>query len=157
MLKKIVQRAITGFAATVLTQLVIVLLITQAGGSAVTAAFAAHFANETAATLAQTLLCSLIGMAFSCGSVVFEIERWSYLLQGAVHFAITAAVWAPIAWVCWRPNSLMTALYAGLGWLLTYAINWLIQYGIYRRSLMKLNARIESFGREVEIDARKCD
>lgn len=145
MLKKIAQRAVTGFAATALIQMIIMFFVAQSGRSPVTPTFSARFANETAATLAQTALGGLIGVVFSCGSLLFEIEKWSYLLQGAVHFALTAAVWMPIAYLCWRPDSPKTAVFAGLGWLLTYAINWFIQYLIYRRSISKLNQSIRSF------------
>ena len=146
MLKKMAQRAVTGFSATALIQMIIFFFMAQAKVKPLTAEFSAHFSNETAAVIAQLLLCSLIGVAFACGSVIFEIERWSYLLQGAVHFVFTAAVWMPIAWICWRPDSLGAALAAGLGWLFTYAVNWFVQYLIYRNRIRKLNEYIASYG-----------
>ena len=152
MLKKMAQRAVVGFSATILIQTIIFFFMAQSGRSPVTAEFSAHFANETAAVIAQLALCSLIGVAFACGSAIFEIERWSYLLQGAVHFAMTAAVWMPVAWICWRPDSIGTALIAALGWLFTYAVNWFVQYLLYRRSIRQLNVKIVSFGSEVETD-----
>lgn len=152
MARKILQRCAVGFSATILVQFIIVFAMAQADISVVTPSFSAYFANETAATIAQIMLCGLIGIAFSCGAMVFEIEKWSYLLQGAVHFALTAAVWMPIAYICWRPDSPKTALLAALGWLLTYAINWLVQYLIYRHSIFKLNQSIRSFDKEAQSD-----
>ena len=149
MLKKIAQRATIGFSATVIIHLAIAFFLVQAGISPVTPEFAAHFTNEVAAVIVQTVLSSLIGVAFACGSLVFEIERWSFLLQGAVHFGLTAAVWVPIASNCWRPTSVSIAFRAALGWLATYLVTWFAQYMIYRSGIKKLNADIASFGAEV--------
>ena len=149
MLKEFFKRAGVGFSATVFVHMIIAFCIVQAGGSAVMQEFSALFADETAAIVVQMLLVSLIGVAFSCGAMIFEIERWSYLLQGAVHFVVTAAVWMPIAWACWRPISAKAAILSGLGWLFTYGVNWFVQYLIYRSKIRKLNERISSFA-EVE-------
>ncbi len=149
MLKEFFKRASVGFAVTVFVHMIITFCIVQAGGSAVTPEFSALFADKTAAIVAQMMLVSLIGVAFSCGAMIFEMERWSYLLQGIVHFVITAAVWMPIAWVCWRPISAKAAVFSALGWLFTYAVNWFVQFLIYRSKIKKLNERISSFA-EVE-------
>ena len=145
MRKEFFKRAVVGFAASIFVQLIITFCILQAGGSIVTKEFSANFANETAAAVVQMMLVSLIGMAFSCGAMIFEIERWNYLVQGIVHFAVTAAVWMPIAWICWRPISAKAAVLSALGWLFTYAVNWFVQYLIYRNSIKKLNEHISSF------------
>ena len=145
MLKKLAQRAVVGFAASIFVHIIITFCVEQSGHTIVTSGFSALFANETAAAVAQMMLVSLIGVAFSCGAMLFEIERWSYLMQGVVHFAVTAAVWMPIAWLCWRPDSAKAAVYAALGWLFTYAVNWFVQYLIYRSGIRKLNESISSF------------
>ena len=148
MLKKLLQRAVVGFSATALIQMIVMFIIAQCGGSPVTKEFSACFSSDMAAVMVQLLLCCLIGVAFACAAALFEIERWSYLLQGAVHFAVTAAVWMPIMWICWRPTNAVTSLYAALGWLLTYVINWFVQFLIYRNGIKKLNASIASFSVE---------
>jgi len=145
MFRKLGRRAAVGFAATALVQMVIMLIMAQAGNSLVTLEFSLRFTNETAAVVAQLMLVSLIGMTFACGAQIFEIERWSFLLQGVVHFAVTAAVWMPVAWICWRPISVKASLLSALGWLLTYAVIWFVQYLIYRNSIRRLNASISSF------------
>lgn len=152
MLKKIGQRALVGFAATALVHIILTLIMSQFGAVPLTEPFRRHFLNESAAICAQLALTSLIGIAFACGSIVFEMERWSFLLQGLVHFAVTSVVWVPISLVCWRPNSAKTTLYAALGWLFTYAVTWLVQYLIYRSGIRRLNERIESFAEEAEAD-----
>ena len=145
MLKEFFKRVAVGFTASAFVHMIIAFCISQAGGSIVTQEFSAYFAGETAAVVAQLMLVSLIGVAFSCGAMIFEIERWSYLLQGIVHFAVTAAVWMPIAWICWRPISPKAVVISGLGWLFTYAVNWFVQYLIYRGRIKQLNERISSF------------
>ena len=145
MLKEFVKRMAVGFAASIFVHMIITFCIEQAGRSIVMPEFSALFVNETAAVVVQMMLVGLIGVAFSCGAMIFEIERWSYILQGVVHFAVTAAVWMPVAWMCWRPISGKAAVCSALGWLFTYAVNWFVQYLIYRARIKKLNVSISSF------------
>lgn len=152
MLKKLGMHAVIGFSATAMIQIVIMFIMAQSGKHLVTEGFSAYFSGIEAAVIAQLGLVCMIGVAFACGSLIFEIERWSYLLQGAVHFVLTAAVWMPVAWFCWRPTSAQAALFAALGWLFTYAVNWFAQYLIYRRNIMKLNESIASYK---EVDANE--
>ena len=41
-----------------------------------------------------------IGFAFGAGSIFFEVERWSFLQQGAAHLALTSAVWIIVELHC---------------------------------------------------------
>ena len=143
MLRKICEHLAVGFSITVAVALAIQIAIGQASGqSAVTPEFAARFANEGVAALAQLGLIGLIGATFSCAALVRQIERWSYLRQGIVHFAITAAVWMPVARLCWRPRAAWGLWVQLGGWAFTYAVIWLAQYLICRRRVAEANARI---------------
>ena len=103
MVKKLLNHICCGFTVTTVIALLIQIVRTNAGMGVVTDGFAARFASREAAALAQLGLIGLIGAAFSGAALVFEIERWSYLKQGAAHFLLTAAVWVPVAWLCWSP------------------------------------------------------
>ena len=150
MIRKLFNHICCGFAVTVAAALAIQILRANACRSLVTDGFAARFASREAAALAQLGLIGLIGAAFSGAALVFEIERWSYLKQGAAHFLITAAVWVPVAWLCWTPYSGPGLWFTIAGWTLTYSINWLVQYAIYKRRIRELNRRISAYRRGVE-------
>ena len=143
MWKKILEHIMVGFSISVAVALTVQISVGQATGQAVvTREFAARFASEGVAALAQLGLVGLIGATFSCAALVLQIERWSYLRQGVVHFLITAAVWAPVSLLCWGAAS-GWGLWIQLGsWAFTYAVIWLVQYLICRRRVAETNARI---------------
>ena len=139
-----------GFGCTEIILMLIQFCMLMAGKSVVAPAFAARFPSETAAVLAQLLLVGMIGVSFAGGAQIFEIERWSFLKQGIVHFLITAAVWVPVAWICWAPipkNAMWTAI---AGWVGTYAIIWGIQYFIWKKKVRELNRNIRARREEEE-------
>lgn len=146
--KKMIVPMIVGFGVTVFIVLVNQFCMAMAGHAVTAPAFTARFPSETAAALAQLGLVGLIGMAFAGGAQVFEMEKWSFLKQGMVHFLITAAVWMPVAWFCWTPMPARTVWISISGWTLTYAVNWLIQYFIWRRKVRVLNDSIRAHQEE---------
>ena len=147
MAKKLISRALHGFGITVSVCLLVQLVIAQFTGNSVTPSFGSHFRNEAAAALAQLGLTGIVGAAFACAAEIFEIERWGFLRQGIVHFLVTAAVWMPIAYLCWMPESRVGIWIAIGGWTLTYAVNWTVQYLIYRYRIAALNRSIQAYRR----------
>lgn len=146
--KRVFLPMLVGFGVTVLVEIVIQFCMAMAGETVVSPGFAARFPNESAAILAQLGLVGLIGMAFAGGAHVFEIERWSFLQQGIVHFLITAAVWMPVAWLCWTPMPAYAVWISVGGWTVTYVVNWLIQYLIWRRKVREVNCSIRAYQEE---------
>ena len=147
MAKKLISRALHGFGITVSVCLLVQLAVAQLTGSGVTPAFGSYFRNEAVAALAQLGLTGIVGAAFACAAEIFEIERWGFLRQGIVHFLVTAAVWMPIAYICWMPDSRAGIWIAIGGWTLTYAVNWTVQYLIYRHRIAALNRSIAEYQR----------
>lgn len=145
MVKKLFRHLYHGFLISVSVSMIVELVIAQSMGRGVTPGFAARFSCETAAALAQLGLVGIIGMTFAGAALVYEIEKWSYLKQGLVHFLITAAVWMPIAWLCWSPVRGIGLAFTIIGWTLTYAVNWLVQYLLARRRIRELNRSISAF------------
>lgn len=143
--KKLIQHMYHGFAISLCVSLIVQFVIAQTTGHSVTPGFAARFDCEATAVLAQLGLIGVIGMTFAGAALVFEIERWSYLKQGALHFLITAAVWMPIAWLCWSPIRGRGLVFTIAGWTLTYAVNWMVQYLLARRRIRELNRSIRAF------------
>ena len=147
MAKKLISRAQHGFGITVSVCLLVQLVIAQFTGNSVTPAFGSHFRNEAAAALAQLGLTGIVGAAFASAAEIFEIERWGFLRQGIVHFLVTAVVWMPIAYLCWMPDSRAGIWIAIGGWTLTYAVNWTVQYFLYRHRIAALNRSIQAYRR----------
>ena len=147
MAKKLISRALHGFGITVSVCLLVQLVIAQFTGNSVTPAFGSHFRNEAAAALAQLGLTGIVGAAFASAAEIFEIERWGFLRQGIVHFLVTSVVWMPIAYLCWMPDSRAGIWIAIGGWTLTYAVNWTVQYFLYRHRIAALNRSIQAYRR----------
>ena len=139
MMKRLLCRFYHGFSVTMIVILAVHFIVAAKAGHAVTPGFAARFSCETEAVLVQLVLVGVIGMAFAGAATLFEIERWSYLKQGIVHFLVTAAVWMPIAWICWSPvNGLGLALTI-IGWTLTYIVNWTVQSFLWKKKISEIN------------------
>lgn len=145
MAKQLAVRMYHGFSITMLVDLAVHFVVAQLNGSVVTQGFAARFGCESSAVLAQLALVAVIGMVFAASASIFEIERWSFLKQGVVHFLVTAAVWMPIAWLCWSPVRGFGLILTILGWTLTYAITWGVQYVVFKRKIAELNRCIHTF------------
>ena len=152
MLRKMITRALVSAPICMLiNQLVgICISLTNADGrySPVTPAFAARFPTATAAVIVQLLLIGLVGAVFAACSVIFEIERWSFLRQGLVHMAITSAVGIPVCLFCWMPESPAGAWILCGSWLFTYIATWFSQYLVYRHRVRALDARIKAVNGE---------
>lgn len=152
MYKKILFRsAVSAPVSIVVNQLVTIIISLVIGDGRyfpVTPSFAALFESELAPVVVQILLIGLIGAVFAGSSVIFEIEKWSFLKQGAVHLAITSAVFLPVCMVCWRPVDLASALSLALCWLFVYGCTWLSRYLSWRSSIRRLNDRIRSVNKE---------
>lgn len=152
MLKKILLRsAVSAPASIVVNQLITIIISIAIGDGSyfpVTPAFAAMFDSELAPVVVQMLLVGLIGAVFGGSSVIFDIEGWSFLCQGAVHLVITSAAFIAVSLICWRPENpagmiTLTAIMAFI-----YGCTWLSRYLIWRCSIRKLNARIQSVNKE---------
>ena len=148
MLKKALSRAATSAVICMLINQMVGICVSLSRGdgrySPVTPAFEARFANTTTAVVVQLLLIGLVGATFAACSLIFEIERWSYLKQGLVHLAITSAVTIPVCLYCWKPENAAWALALCGSWLITYAATWFSQYLVYRHRVRALDAKIKA-------------
>lgn len=92
----------------------------------------------------NTIGCLLCGWFFSVAALIFEVERWSLLLQTVVHFVIVSILYFILSFnIGWIPYS-TNRLILGIGaFLLMYAIIWTIFYLYFRRQAKLLNELIE--------------
>ena len=155
MLKKMLGRAaVSAPICMLINQLVGIvrsLVVGDGRYSPVTPAFAARFGSDTAAVIVQMLLIGLVGAVFAACSVIFEIERWSFMKQGLVHLIVTSAVAIPVCLYCWFPQTRTGALVLTAAYVFNYAAVWLAQYLIYRRQIRALDAKIKAVNRKEEV------
>lgn len=148
MLKKALARAATSAVVCMLINQLVGICVSLSRGdgrySPVTPAFEARFASTMTAVIVQLLLIGLVGATFAACSVIFEIERWSFVKQGLVHLAITSAVAIPVCLYCWKPENTAWALGLCGSWLFTYTVTWFSQYLLYRHRVRALDAKIKS-------------
>lgn len=143
MWKKCLLRGAVSYCICATATLIVHLICTLCGASSMCVpAFIARVGDEMTATLLQPLLIALIGFAFGAGSILFEIERWSFLLQGAVHFAVTGAVWIGVEMVCFAPITPPAVVSFALSSAAAYAITWGAQYFAWRAQVRRLNKQI---------------
>lgn len=143
MWKKSLARGAVSYCICVTVTTIAALIVVLCGAEyACTPDFIARVGNEHAAHFLQPLLIGLIGFAFGAGSVLFEVEHWSFLKQGALHLALTAAVWILVELICFSPITPPVVLSAALSSIATYGITWGIQYFVCRAQVKKLDAQI---------------
>lgn len=143
MWKKICNRAACGYCVTVTITLIASLISALCGTEHLCMPeFAARVDGYDVGFILQTLLMSLIGLAFGAGSVFFEIERWSLLKQGAAHLALTLAVWIVVELICFTPVTAPVVVSFLLSAAATYIITWTIQYFVWRAQVRKLDEQI---------------
>lgn len=143
MWKKSLTRGLISYCICVTTATLASLIILLCGAPGTcTPDFAARVGNEMTACLLQPLLIGLIGFAFGAGSVLFEIEYWSFLKQGAIHLASTAAVWVIVELICFTPVTTPAVIAFTISAAVSYAITWGAQYFVSRAQVRKLNEQI---------------
>ena len=90
----------------------------------------------------QPLLIGWIGFAFAAGSVLFEIERWSFLQQGLAHLAVTLPVFIAVEFLCFGLSNVPALLSFAASAALSYAVTWFAQYLVWRGKVRKLDEAI---------------
>lgn len=153
MVKNIFIRAINSFmysvGITVLFQFI--LLLCFKGMQPVLPEFGAYFPNETIALLTQTILIGVCSAFFGGGSVFMELEKIGLIVQSVLYFILTAAVWVPIACLCWGihkyPSALITV---SASYLIAYAISWMVQFKECKKNVAEINVRLTQMRKETE-------
>ena len=100
--------------------------------------------SEAGAVAFQTALCGLLGAVCGGASVIWEMENWSIVKQTGIYFAVLSAGMLPIAYLThWMEHTAAGILSYFLIFLLIFAGMWLLQYGIWRGKIKKLNHCLE--------------
>lgn len=111
--------------------------------------FLNRFDNMLEAFTVQTLLLGLSSASLGAGSVVMEMERLSLLAQSLIYFAITCFVWVLVGCYCWGLHKYpLTMLGVGSSYIVSYAISWIIQYRVCKKSVEEINRKIDELQME---------
>lgn len=106
--------------------------------------FATRFSSPYLAFGVQLLLLGVISAGFGGSSVFYDIERWSFLKQGIVHFLVTVTIWLPISIYCWLPAKYISAAISTLiSFVFTYVLTWILRYIQCKKAINIINSRIE--------------
>ena len=136
-----------GVGVSQLVNILISLGLGHGGYLSVLPDFAARFPNELTAVIAQALLTGFLSFTFAASSVLFSVDRWSFLRQCVTHLVITAAVWLPVVWLVWMPrdaHATQALIIAAVNFVGVYAISWGAQVAVNRRTARAINAKIQS-------------
>lgn len=148
MIKKILFRAgfsfMTGITGSLIICILVIAIADKPDFNMMVPEFAARFSSPYLAFGVQLLLLGVISAAFGGSSVIYDIERWSFLKQGIIHFLVTVSIWLPISIFCWMPAKYISAAVSTLiSFLFTYVLTWILRYIQCKEAINKINTRIE--------------
>ena len=131
MKKKIIKRSLLGFPLGITMGYLITILISLG------------WANGYNAVILQTILCGILGVGFAASSVIWEMDSWSVAKQTGIYFSIISVIMLPIAYFAyWMEHSVVGFLiYFGI-FALIFAVIWIIQLGIGRYNVRKMNEKL---------------
>lgn len=147
MIKNALIRGINSFmyaiATNVVLALILMAIVNKPDFLPLVPDYAAHFESEIVALLLQFVLIGITSAAFGAGSVILEIERWSLLKQSVIYFILTTVIWVPVSIFCWSIDKYTTAFISVIcSYTISYIITWLVQYNLCKKSVAKINQKI---------------
>lgn len=153
MIKQMIFRGCNSFAYSIAITCVLQIIVTVIYGETqfipLLPEYMAHFSNPYLAMLVQHVFIGLTSASFGAGSVIFELERLSLLVQSILYYIVTSLVWIPISCFWWGlhkyPQTLVTV---GVSYAVSYAISWIVQYRLCRRNIEEINQRIQILRQE---------
>lgn len=152
MIKKALTRGIHSFMYSVgitLTILCLAMLFIDGDYAPILPEFASRFGNALEAFAVQIILIGLSSASIGAGSVVMEMERLSLVVQSLIYFIIAGAVWIVVGCFCWGIHKYpLSMLSIGCSFLISYAISWIIQYRICKKSVEDINRKINELKME---------
>lgn len=146
-MKKVLSRLPLGFVAGIAIGHVITVLISLIKNDGAfypcVPEFISMIGSEANAAALQTLLCGIMGIGFSAGSYIWELENRSIAWQTGIAFLIYALSMLPIAYFAnWMEHSLIGILsYCGI-FVICFVVVWLIQFAVWRKKISSINSQL---------------
>lgn len=100
--------------------------------------------TETYAVIVQTLCAFVYGAVWAGSTVVWQIDKWSFLKQNIIHFLITSIVTFPIAYLTGWMNHTPFGILSYFGsFAIVYVVIWLTNYFEMKKKVAQLNAGVK--------------
>ncbi|STO00402.1 Protein of uncharacterised function (DUF3021) [[Eubacterium] infirmum] len=100
--------------------------------------------GELNAVILQTVLCGIIGVGFSMGSVIWMIDSWSIAKQSGLYFLVGCIALLPISYLTgWMEHSIQGAISYFAFFVIIFMVIWIISYLILRVKIKRLNAEFK--------------
>ena len=153
MLKRAIKRGIHSFVNAAAINVIIFAIIMAAVNKPdfvpLLPEYAARFSSDILAMIVQIILIGITSAAFGFWSVIMEHERLSLLIQSILYFILTAAVWIPVAVLCWGLGKYVNSFISiSLSYLIGYIISWIVQYRSCKHSLHQINEKLKEMREE---------
>ena len=132
-----------GLIVYILSEWIACVLIGIENFSAMTPEYRAKFPSDTLAMGVAVLSHGLIGAAFSGATVIYEKIEIGFILQNILYFLATGAVWILVICYVWQLYRYPEAFFFTTGgFLITYIIMSIFGYGITKREVAQINAKL---------------
>lgn len=147
-MKKTIKNSIYGMQTGIVLGLFISLVFNYLYGSThyypSSPQFSEHFTNSLNAVLVSIILWATIGLLFSLGAIIFEVENWSLLKRTIINFFIYYLGFTPLAILAgWFPLNIYYLISFTITFILIYIIMWLVNVAISRHQINEINKRIK--------------
>ena len=148
MLKEIIKRALLGFMIGVFVGETILIFESFLAGNGnfypVSAYLTANTNSEISAVIIQYLITGILGLTFSTGSIIFELDNWSLLKQTIVHFAATSVIMYFAGFFCgWFPHTTSSTIIWFVMFIVIYIIFWTSFYCYFKKKTREINETLK--------------
>lgn len=105
--------------------------------------FTSHFDRPLNAVLVSTIIWGTMGLIFSIGALIFNVENWSIRKRTIINFIIYYCGFTPLAILAgWFPLTLINWLFFTAIFVLVYVVMWFINVYLVKRDLNKINKKL---------------
>ena len=148
MLKEIIKRALMGFMIGVFVGETILIFESLIGGNGsfypVSAYLSANTRTEIGAVIFQYIITGILGLTFSTGSIIFELDSWSLLKQTVVHFVESSVIMYLAGLFCgWFPHNAMSTIIWFVMFIVIYIIFWVSFYSYFKKKTREINESLK--------------
>lgn len=108
-----------------------------------TPVFTSHFARPLNAVTVSVVLWALMGLVFSIGALIFQIERWILLKRTIVNFFVYYIFFTPLAFMAhWFIIDLPHILVFTIIFTLIYVLIWFINAQLIKNDIKQINEKL---------------
>lgn len=102
-----------------------------------------EYVTDNNQVIFQYIISILVGIVFSAGSVIFEIEEWSLLRQTTTHFVLMSTVFFIAAYYAgWMPKDTLGISLFVVFFLLIYVIMWFLFKSYWDKKIKEVNEEL---------------